>query len=62
MTPQQMEVAARKIRRHYKLSRKVTDVEVLAEVANLKRKAGDYDDLDGPLAASLETGDCPIEL
>lgn len=62
MTPAQMQAARVKIRKHYQLDRKVTDAEVIAEVKNLRRKHGDYDDFSGMLAAALQTGAHPIEI
>lgn len=57
-----MKAARVKIRKHYQLDRKVTDAEVIAEVKNLRRKHGDYDDFSGMLAAALQTGAHPIEI
>lgn len=45
---------ARIIRAHYDLSRPVTLEEVRAEIASLRRKHGDYCDMDGRLAAALQ--------
>lgn len=58
----QIDQAKTRIRKHYDLKRPVTDAEVLAEVTSLRKRKGDFDDLQGKLAASLETGQHPIDL
>lgn len=62
ITSAQMREAKKKIKKHYRLGREVTDVEVIAEVKSLRRKRGDWDDRSGMLAATLQTGSHPIEI
>jgi len=57
-----MRAAKQKIRRHYRLRRQVTDAEVIAEIRNLIRKCGDWDDRSEMLAATLQTGSHKIEI
>jgi hypothetical protein len=61
LTKPQITSAKIKIRRHYGLKRPVTEKEVLDEIANLRRKKGDFDSKDQALAASLGVGKHPIE-
>lgn len=64
LTEKQMLTAARKIRKHYGLNRAVTRDEVLAEVANLRRKEdkGSLDDRDQALYSALSVGKDPIDI
>ncbi len=62
LTRSQLEIARKKIKRHYDLGRTVTDQEVYAELTNLQRKNGDFDDLDLQLHSTLRTGAHPIKL
>ncbi len=53
-----------KIKKFYKLNRRVTDDEIAQEIAMLKRhsRAGTLDDLNMSLDCKLVTGTNPIEI
>lgn len=53
LTDRQLLAARQTIRRHYSIT-DITDQQIYEEIANLKRKNGDFDNLDGELAAALE--------
>jgi len=53
---------ARKIRRHYGLTRPVTEPEVHEAIAMLKRRRDDLDQSMEALAATLQTGPGAIDL
>jgi len=63
MTPAQLKIARVKVRQHYRLKRPVTDVEVLAEIAMLRRRGiTNLDDSQHRLASSLQIGRHPIDV
>ena len=62
LTPQQLNQAKQKVRNHYRLSRQVTDEEVMGEIENLARKGREnWDDWAMALGSALQTGAHPID-
>jgi hypothetical protein len=62
LTIGQLDHAKSVLRWHYGLSHLPADDLVYLEIASLRRKCGDFDDISSRIAASLETGRHPIDL
>jgi hypothetical protein len=62
LTKQQLAAAKTKLREFYQLKRTISTEEVRATLEMLHRRRGDYDNVMEDLAATLGTGQHPIEV